>query len=105
MDASHVAPKIRWLAEQRPDVYARAGYFLLPGSYLAYYLTGELAVDYSNASSTLLMDIHSRTWSPELCAQWRIDPDRLARIDSATAPLATLRPRAAARSVCRPGRL
>lgn len=96
LDASHVAPKIRWLAEQRPAVYAQAAYFLLPGSYLAYYLTGELAVDYSNASSTLLMDLHSRAWSPELCAMWQIDPARLAPVSSAAAPLTTLRPQAAA---------
>src|SRR4030095_9567868 len=37
LDASHVAPKIRWLAEQQPKIYGKAAYFLLPGSYLAYY--------------------------------------------------------------------
>ena len=66
LDAYHVAPKIRWLAEHQPEIYERATHFLLPGSYLAYYITGEFGVDYSNASSTLLLDVHSKTWSATL---------------------------------------
>jgi xylulokinase len=95
LDASHVAPKIRWIAEHQPDIDARAAFFLLPGSYLAYFLTGEIAVDYSNASSTLLMDVGTRSWSPEMCQLFGITADRLGRIDAATAPLGTLRPAAA----------
>src|SRR5512142_2686659 len=44
LDPSHVAPKIRWLADREPDVYRKTAYFLLPGSYGAYFLTGELGV-------------------------------------------------------------
>jgi xylulokinase len=97
LDASHVAPKIRWLAENRPEIYARAAFFLLPGSFVAYTLTGALGVDYSNASSSLLMDVRRRAWSPEMCAAWQVDPDRLAPILPATAPLGRLRPEWAAR--------
>jgi xylulokinase len=92
LDPSHVAPKIRWLADNEPDVYVRAAHFLLPCSYVAHALTGELAVDYSNASSTLLMDVRAKTWSPELCAAFEIDMDRLAPIRPATAVIGKLRP-------------
>ncbi len=92
LDASHVAPKIRWIAQNQPDIYERAALFLLPGSYLAYYLTGEVAVDYSNASSTLLMDVRSRSWSPEMCKLFGIEVERLAPIVAASTPLGTLRP-------------
>lgn len=92
LDATHIAPKIRWLAEAKPQIYERAAYFLPPGSYLASYLTGEYAVDYSNASSTMLLDVRTRTWSDELCARWGIDPARIPRVDAAAAPLGTLRP-------------
>ena len=40
---------------------------LLPGSYVAFALTGELGVDYSNSSSTMLMDVRSRAWSARGC--------------------------------------
>lgn len=91
LDPSHVAPKIRWLADQQSEIYERAAYFLLPGSYVAYALTGETGVDYSNASSTLLLDIHSRSWSPSLAAAFDIDLNRLAPLGAATAILGRLR--------------
>jgi xylulokinase len=95
LDATHVAPKIRWLAENEPRLYERAAYFLLPGSYLAFYLTGERAVDYSNASSTMLLDVRTKGWSSEMCGQFGIEMDRLAPVRAATTVLGTLRPRVA----------
>ena len=91
IDAYHVAPKIRWLAEQRPEIYERAARFLLPGSYVAYYLTGEFAVDYSNASSTLLLDVHTKTWSEILCAAFDIDINKLAPVSAGTGTLGKIR--------------
>lgn len=91
LDASHVAPKIRWLRDQEPDVYSRSSHFLLAGSYVAYVLTGELAVDYSNASSSLLMDVRQREWSQELCELFDIPPSSLALIQPATTVLGHLR--------------
>jgi xylulokinase len=91
LDASHVAPKIRWLSEHQPDVYESARYFLLPGSYMAYYLTGEIAVDYSNASSTLLLDVHTRAWSTVMSNAFDIDLTRLAPLGTAAIPLGKIR--------------
>ena len=92
LDPSHVAPKIRWLADHKPKVYERAAQFLLPGSYMAYALTGELSVDYSNASSTLLMDVKRKTWSGTMGNIFDIDLDKLAPINAATTTLGKLRP-------------
>ncbi len=61
-----------------------AKYFLLPGSYVAYCLSGEFGVDFSNASSTMLMNIQSKTWSEELCSKFDIDKKKLAPIFPAT---------------------
>jgi xylulokinase len=95
LDATHVAPKIRWLADQRAEVYERAAYFLLPGSYMAYALTGELGVDYSNASSTLLLDVDTKTWSARMADAFDIDLNKLAPVSAATATLGKLRPKIA----------
>ena len=92
LDSSHVAPKIRWLADRQPEVYERAAHFLLPGSYLAYALTGELGVDYSNASSTLLLDVHTKTWSTIMADAFDIDLSKLAPLSASTATLGKLRP-------------
>src|SRR5689334_212287 len=92
LDASHVAPKIRWLADERPEIYERTAHFLLPGSYMAYALTGELGVDYSNASSTLLLDVYSKSWSAIMASAFEIDLKRLAPVGAGPATLAKLRP-------------
>lgn len=91
LDASHVAPKILWLAEQQPEIYDSARYFLLPGSFLAYYLTGEIAVDYSNASSTLLLDVRTKEWSGIMGQAFGMDLTRLAALGAAATTLGQLR--------------
>ncbi len=102
LDPYHVAPKIRWFAESEPDLFEQSSHFLLPGSYAAYFLTGELGVDYSNASSTLLMDVTDRIWSSELCDCFQIAQDSMAPICPATRVLGTLRQEVAERTGLRP---
>jgi xylulokinase len=97
LDATHVAPKIRWLAVHHPELYQRTAFFLLPGSYMAFALTGELGVDHSNASSTLLLDVHIKKWSKTMAAAFYIEQSRLAPIHAATATLGTLLPTMAER--------
>lgn len=92
LDSTHVAPKIRWLADQKAEVYRRATHFLLPGSYVAFALTGEAGVDYSNASSTLLLDVNTKTWSAVMGKAFEIDLHKLAPVGAATDVLGTLRP-------------
>src|SRR4051812_12195964 len=73
-DASHSTPKMMWLAEHEPDV-VRAAMALAPvGAYLVGRLTGVLAQDAANASSTLLFDVTGRVWSPLLCQAAGLDP-------------------------------
>lgn len=105
LDPSHVAPKIRWIIDHQPEIAARTAYWLQPGSYLAYFLTGELAIDYSNASASLLLDIRARDWSPAMCAAFGIDPAHLPPVRPATAPLGRLRPALAAELGLRPDTL
>jgi xylulokinase len=92
LDPSHVAPKIKWLADNHPRLFGQTAHFLLPGSYVAFELTGELGVDYSNASSTLLMDVRTRTWSQEMCDVFDIPMRMLSPIYPATHVIGTLKP-------------
>ena len=90
LDPTHVAPKIRWLAENEPQLFEKTSFWLLPGSYRAFALTGELGVDYSNASSTLLMDVRSRNWSQPMCDAFEISMERLPPLFPATQTLGRL---------------
>ncbi len=87
LDAGHVGAKVLWLQRNEPDVFAATRSFALPGSYVAMRVSGELAVDPSNASSTMLLDVGARAWSSEACAAFGIDVERLPPVREASAVL------------------
>src|SRR5690606_2637141 len=66
------APKIVWVREHEPEVYARVAHFLLPKDYVRYRLTGALVCDVSDASGTSVFDVGQRTWSEEMLSALRI---------------------------------
>jgi len=92
LDASHVAAKIAWLREHRADQHAGACWFLLPGSFVAWHASGEVAVDPSNASSSMLLDVGSGDWSSEACDAFQVDSALLARIHPAHTVLGPVAP-------------
>lgn len=70
--AGFTAPKIMWVREHEPEVYARARHLLLPKDYVRYRLTGEYALDRAGGAGTLLFDLEQRTWSEEMVAALEI---------------------------------
>jgi xylulokinase len=95
-DPSHTAPKILWLRDNLPDVYARATAFPPVAGYLLYRLTGVLALDHANASSSLLYGVTRRAWSPEALAAAELSEAQLGTIHEATDVVGTLTAAAAA---------
>ena len=67
------APKLVWVRDNEPDVWARTRHVLLPKDYLRLRLTGEHAMDKADGSGTILFDLAARDWSPEVLAALRID--------------------------------
>ncbi len=68
------APKILWVAQNEPEIYAKACHILLPKDYIRFRLTGEYAMDKADGSGTVLFDLKSRHWSPEILSILGIDP-------------------------------
>lgn len=60
------ASKILWLKNNEPGNFKKLSTILLPHNYINYYLTGETAVEYGDASGTGLMDIRERKWCREV---------------------------------------
>ena len=73
IDAYFSGTKIQWLLENVPGLRARAERgevcFGTVDSWLIYKLTGGKAwvTDYTNASRTMLFNIHRLMWDPDLC--------------------------------------
>src|SRR5690606_6734091 len=54
------AATVRWLQQEEPDLWRRVRSILLPKDYLRWRLSGVLATEPSDASSTLLLDVRRR---------------------------------------------
>ncbi len=62
------APKVLWVRNEEPELYARVAGLLLPKDYVRLRLFGERLIDAADASGTLLFDVGRRRWSDEVCA-------------------------------------
>ena len=71
IDAYFSGSKIRWVLDNVPGVRQRAEQgeilFGTVETWLIWQLTGQHVTDYSNASRTMLFDIHRLCWDEELC--------------------------------------
>jgi len=77
LDPYFSASKIAWLLENNPKLSVRASKGEIAvgtiDSWLIYKLTGgEHVIDVTNASRTLLFDIHKLAWSETLCDRFKI---------------------------------
>jgi xylulokinase len=67
------APKLLWVRRHEPEVFERIARVLLPKDYIRLRLTGEHAIDVSDASGTLLFDVAGRRWSEEVLQVLELD--------------------------------
>ncbi len=74
------APKILWVRENEPEVYAQAAHVLLPKDFIRLKLTGDYVMDVSDASGTNLLDVANRRWSSEVLAALDIPADWMPRL-------------------------
>ncbi len=75
LDPYFSATKIEWLLGNAEGVDQAV--FGTVDSWLLFKLTGRHATDYTNASRTMLFDIHRLAWDGELCAMLGVEEARL----------------------------
>ena len=73
------APKLVWVRDHEPDVWARTAHVLLPKDFVRLQLTGEHALDKADGAGTLLFDLAARDWSGEVVDALRIPREWLPR--------------------------
>lgn len=69
--------KITWLKNNDKERFAQTTKFLSIKSYIIQQLTGEYVIDYSLASATGLMNIHTLKWDPDALAHAGITRNKL----------------------------
>jgi xylulokinase len=65
--------KLMWVRAHEPEIWNRFRSFLLPKDYVRLQLTGVRAIDVSDASGTLLLDVARRRWSREMLEATQLD--------------------------------
>jgi xylulokinase len=74
------APKLVWVRNHEPNVYAKIHKVLLPKDYIRFRLTGQFASEVSDASGTTLFDVVKRRWSSEVIKALQFSSDWLPEV-------------------------
>ncbi len=70
--------KLKWLADNRPDIYAAIDKILLPGDYIAWRLSGEVTTTPSGLSEAIAWDYQNRRPAQQVLDKLRIEGRLLA---------------------------
>ncbi|HAJ73500.1 MAG TPA: xylulokinase, partial [Lachnospiraceae bacterium] len=78
--AGFTAPKLLWMRENEPELFARIKKVMLPKDYINYKLSGTFCTDYSDASGMLLLDVKNRCWSRQMLSICGISEKQMPRL-------------------------
>lgn len=85
------APKLVWVKNNEPEVFAKVANVLLPKDYLRLWLTGEHISEMSDSAGTSWLDTGARRWSDELLAATNLSEDHMPSLVEGTEQGGTLR--------------
>ncbi|WP_331372278.1 xylulokinase [Sinorhizobium chiapasense] len=91
------APKLAWVRENEPEIFAKVRWVLLPKDYLRLWLTGEHISEMSDSAGTSWLDTGKRKWSESLLAATHLDERQMPDLVEGTESAGTLRPELASR--------
>lgn len=85
------APKLVWVKNNEPEIFARVRRVLLPKDYLRLWLSGEHISEMSDSAGTSWLDTGARKWSPELLAATGLEESQMPALVEGTEKAGTLR--------------
>jgi xylulokinase len=74
------APKLLWLREHEPEIFAQVRSVLLPKDFVRLCMTGDKASDLSDSAGTLWLDGAARDWSDAMLAACGLDRSHTPRL-------------------------
>lgn len=74
------ASKLAWVKENEPEVYSKIWKFMLPGDYIAYRLSGEVATTQTGLSEQILWDFKNACRADFVADYYGIDKDLIPEI-------------------------
>lgn len=90
------APKLAWVKNNEPAVFAKVAKVLLPKDFLRLWLSGEHISEMSDSAGTSWLDVGMRHWSANLLAATSLDEKQMPSLVEGTEKAGTLRAELAA---------
>ena len=97
------APKILWVKNNEPEIFAKIKKIMLPKDYIAYKLSKAFATDVSDASGMLLLDVSKQDWSDKLLDVVGVTREQLPQLYQSYEAVGTVTAEAAALTGLNPG--
>jgi xylulokinase len=72
--------KLQWLRDHDPAAYKSAAAMVMPKDFINFRLTGEIAMDRTEAACSFLMDPRTGAWSQKMCDLLELDRAKLVPI-------------------------
>jgi len=85
------APKLAWVKNNEPGIFAKVAKVLLPKDFLRHWLTGEHISEMSDSAGTSWLDVGKRRWSADLLAATSLDEKQMPSLVEGTAKAGGLR--------------
>ena len=85
------APKLAWVKNNEPEIFARVAKVLLPKDFLRLWLTGEHISEMSDSAGTAWLDVAKRRWSDELLAATDLSESQMPGLVEGTQAAGVLR--------------
>ncbi|QPC89480.1 xylulokinase [Mesorhizobium sp. INR15] len=85
------APKLAWVKNNEPGIFARVAKVLLPKDFLRLWLSGEHMSEMSDSAGTAWLDVGQRRWSSELLAATSLDDRQMPSLVEGTDKAGALR--------------
>ena len=76
LSTSYGCQKLMWIKDNEPHIYAKTYKMLNAKDFIILKLTNQFVTEYSDASSTCLMDLNKLCWSDELLNIMGIDKQK-----------------------------
>ena len=73
-------PRLLWVKNKMPEVYEKTAFLGMFNDWLIYRLTGIMAIEPSNASTTGILDLKKRDWDPEIARRCGLRDDIFTKV-------------------------
>ena len=103
LTTTYTAAHLAWIQRQEPEAWQRVSKVLVAKDYLKYLLTGAEAIDYSEASGTLLFNNETETWSDRMLELFDVPREVLPDVAESNVVIGEITEAAAEKTHLRPG--